>query len=155
MRGRSACLSFNTQPPEGGWRRLCRSALAGQRVSTHSRPKAAGFRPDLAILDDIVSTHSRPKAAGARAGVCIPLRLFQHTAARRRLESPTRNRPQSFPVSTHSRPKAAGYHIKTHLDNLHMFQHTAARRRLDVPLSRRAIALLVSTHSRPKAAGTI
>ena len=78
------------------------------KVSTHSRPKAAGFL----YLSDInplkVSTHSRPKAAGVL--VCVlfacsygfntqppeggwsslitvffAIASFQHTAARRRL----------------------------------------------------------------------
>ena len=54
---------FNTQPPEGGWRfifkvpRLC-------RVSTHSRPKAAGHWQTRQRACRCVSTHSRPKAAG-------------------------------------------------------------------------------------------
>ena len=126
-------------------------------VSTHSRPKAAG--PDGLVGEDglIVSTHSRPKAAGMvfdigqkrvesfntqppeggwrarrqlrslRIG-----RLFQHTAARRRLVEGEDWLHHCSGVSTHSRPKAAGptsavggyFHI-------------------------------VSTHSRPKAAGFI
>ena len=175
MRGRSACLSFNTQPPEGGWRRLCRSALAGQRVSTHSRPKAAGFRPDLAILDDIVSTHSRPKAAGYHIKTHLDnLHMFQHTAARRRLDVPLSRRAIALLVSTHSRPKAAGAHarhaacglgVSTHSRpkaagaclrpprRQNLFQHTAARRRLGPRPLGRLLADAVSTHSRPKAAG--
>ena len=35
--------SFNTQPPEGGWVRFKTEFRAGDIVSTHSRPKAAGF----------------------------------------------------------------------------------------------------------------
>ena len=57
------------------------------RVSTHSRPKAAGKLTQQATADLLVSTHSRPKAAGSD-------RPSTHHAARR--------------VSTHSRPKAAG-----------------------------------------------
>ena len=99
---------FNTQPPEGGWvsmpktfaknilfqhtaarRRLDgkgKTYYVGSRVSTHSRPKAAGT-----FLTDskgrlIVSTHSRPKAAGPlrKLALCFIFQ-FQHTAARRRL----------------------------------------------------------------------
>ncbi|EFC88652.1 hypothetical protein NEIMUCOT_04701 [Neisseria mucosa ATCC 25996] len=34
---------FNTQPPEGGWSRcICQFAIYNL-VSTHSRPKAAGY----------------------------------------------------------------------------------------------------------------
>ena len=57
--------------------------------------------------------------------------LFQHTAARRRLEPWPELRPIAIFVSTHSRPKAAGARLD-HLSPVH----------------------LVSTHSRPKAAGT-
>ena len=55
-------------------------------VSTHSRPKAAGFYFYLLQFNYKVSTHSRPKAAGD-AG-------WYHVL--------------QFSVSTHSRPKAAG-----------------------------------------------
>ncbi len=57
----------------------------------------------------IVSTHSRPKAAGygeprGKRGVA----MFQHTAARRRLDHLFNKRLSRAFVSTHSRPKAAG-----------------------------------------------
>ena len=99
--------SFNTQPPEGGClpplgtpgvkplfqhtaarRRLPVPGYAHllmQRVSTHSRPKAAAFGRAGVKKQRRVSTHSRPKAAAA---------------ARKH----GRLRPH---VSTHSRPKAA------------------------------------------------
>ena len=79
-------ISFNTQPPEGGWTVLL-SADIEAAVSTHSRPKAAGNRP------------------------VTPMRLsflFQHTAARRRLAIQDMHVWLKWPVSTHSRPKAAG-----------------------------------------------
>ena len=55
-------MSFNTQPPEGGWT-IFTTAMFRNHVSTHSRPKAAGY-----------FLGSRPRYA-----------VFQHTAARRRL----------------------------------------------------------------------
>ena len=77
-----------------------------------------------------VSTHSRPKAAGLSDDLNTYTSLFQHTAARRRLDLPKRcafdgvgfntqppegGWPDDKPkeddkpkVSTHSRPKAAG-----------------------------------------------
>ena len=101
------------------------------KVSTHSRPKAAGPHEAGNSPEREVSTHSRPKAAG------------QATA-------PKGGR---FVVSTHSRPKAAGgvddvnYSDKTCFNTqppeggwrpfdlvillAREFQHTAARRRLD------------------------
>ena len=79
-----------------------------QTVSTHSRPKAAGQARLLRWVSGKVSTHSRPKAAGrlisrqGQKGRCfntqppeggwlnvpswfLRSRVFQHTAARRRL----------------------------------------------------------------------
>ena len=55
--------SFNTQPPEGGWNNIISRCFIGL-VSTHSRPKAAGFSDLNRFLYLQVSTHSRPKAAG-------------------------------------------------------------------------------------------
>ena len=89
---RTKARRFNTQPPEGGWP-LGAHSLYADRVSTHSRLKAAGpkygrptrcrrgfntqppeggwvgLMPCVAIVN-IVSTHSRLKAAGANAPVC-------------------------------------------------------------------------------------
>ena len=76
-------------------------------VSTHSRPKAAAkFALHLHDFGG-VSTHSRPKAAASPPMRSPARRLFQHTAARRRLRSPCASRGGSRHVSTHSRPKAA------------------------------------------------
>ena len=76
---------FNTQPPEGGWSCFTPfSVMTG--VSTHSRPKAAGFGGGGNDAGGVVSTHSRPKAAGAELVLMLLGMLFQHTAARRRLD---------------------------------------------------------------------
>ena len=99
---------FNTQPPEGGW------------VSWFV------FKRQI-----VVSTHSRPKAAGIDGTDEAIQSEFQHTAARRRLESPVHVIKDEAKVSTHSRPKAAG-------------GFEAARKSTEA----------VSTHSRPKAAGS-
>ena len=55
---------FNTQPPEGGWVSRMNAEMQAT-VSTHSRPKAAGFGRTWHMYRTVVSTHSRPKAAGA------------------------------------------------------------------------------------------
>ena len=106
--GRPNLLCFNTQPPEGGWGK---TSLGVRRmiVSTHSRPKAAGLAVDDLHRVFVVSTHSRPKAAGFDRAFgfgwysCFNTQppeggwpttlpriskppLFQHTAARRRLD---------------------------------------------------------------------
>ena len=98
--------------------------------------------------------------------------MFQHTAARRRLNSGSVNlgaipcfntqppeggclsnesQPFKIEVSTHSRPKAAGPLVSLQRV-VQAFQHTAARRRLLLEVANNTRASLVSTHSRPKAA---
>ena len=97
-----------------------------------------------------VSTHSRPKAAGATVCHLTRTKMFQHTAARRRLAGELEKYFHNTAVSTHSRPKAADNPSYNNLRK-RLFQHTAARRRLHNRLlfdCRRS----VSTHSRPKAA---
>ena len=122
-----------------------------------------------------VSTHSRPKAAGWLDAKAKEENWFQHTAARRRLGGIPPSAYAILTVSTHSRPKAAGEPIATTRDasvvSTHsrpkaagstddrgravyrLFQHTAARRRLGVVTSIPVRVGVVSTHSRPKAAG--
>ena len=125
------CSCFNTQPPEGGWCTKNIPIAWRISVSTHSRPKAAGFEQAVTKPIQTVSTHSRPKAAGfQRQKFHTPQNLFQHTAARRRLGIQRLYCFRVFFVSTHSRPKAAGL---MEMSN--------------------GYALYVSTHSRPKAAG--
>ena len=53
---------FNTQPPEGGWEALAvyEELVA---VSTHSRPKAAGFR-DRHFICDGVGFNTQPPEGG-------------------------------------------------------------------------------------------
>ena len=43
-RGLPRAGGFNTQPPEGGWAIIGTAPSGAVNVSTHSRPKAAGFR---------------------------------------------------------------------------------------------------------------
>ena len=101
-------LSFNTQPPEGGWyRRGAKSAsvkmfqhtaarrrldpkliAAGVLQSFNTQPPEGGWEHIKDYLgDDLVSTHSRPKAAGSFPDTVFVRIEFQHTAARRRLVS--------------------------------------------------------------------
>ena len=104
----SVLTSFNTQPPEGGWRELPQQGSVPRGFNT--QPPEGGWRNPLHHTDLWA--------------------MFQHTAARRRLESLVAHTPKACDVSTHSRPKAAGYGIQRPIDQA-----------------------LVSTHSRPKAAG--
>ena len=100
---------FNTQPPEGGW--LCENIAYNKtyRVSTHSRPKAAGISAWIKWTDDFCFNTQPPEGGwvGILTGHAMDT-VFQHTAARRRLDKQYIRQRQ--------------YHQK--------FQHTAARRRL-------------------------
>ena len=78
-------LSFNTQPPEGGWGSygfldeyptMFQHTAARRRLAKH-----LVFAHGLFL----VSTHSRPKAAGGGEAGTTGDGRFQHTAARRRL----------------------------------------------------------------------
>ena len=60
-------ISFNTQPPEGGWR-ACLKPRRSMTVSTRSRPKAAGKSLTAPNRHFRVSTRSRPKAAVVLCG---------------------------------------------------------------------------------------
>ena len=78
--------SFNTQPPEGGWK-IIKPEYNGTLWFQHT-----AARRRLGILStDFVDVLG-----------------FQHTAARRRLVGQDRNNTPCEVVSTHSRPKAAG-----------------------------------------------
>ena len=56
---------FNTQPPEGGWLIRRQFIRIKSKVSTRSRPKAAGDVGFITFKGFLVSTRSRPKAAGS------------------------------------------------------------------------------------------
>ena len=62
---------FNTQPPEGGWPKSTKGSTDMSNVSTHSRPKAAGTCYSEQGTKIKVSTHSRPKAAGVTVLVMV------------------------------------------------------------------------------------
>ena len=124
---------FNTQPPEGGWLFHLKAKVIQKKVSTHSRPKAAGSKLGLEYRFSQVSTHSRPKAAGYIFVSDNQTGRFQHTAARRRLVTVA----------------------KTYITKVMRFQHTAARRRLGSRACNGHSLATVSTHSRPKAAGLL
>ena len=138
-------------------RRLVTQQLQGlphYKVSTHSRPKAAGPAICWIHCAADVSTHSRPKAAGLHQ---------QHGA-------------HVVEVSTHSRPKAAGkswlakkygrlgFNSQPPEGGWQIFQADFGRRQTVSTHSRPKAAGLqainltvikhVSTHSRPKAAGS-
>ena len=96
-----SCLRcFNTQPPEGGWICACIVTSLNLLVSTHSRPKAAGCGFCRLRFIGVVSTHSRPKAAGKKVDLGVGGYWFQHTAARRRLEQIYKDRTLFYRFNT-------------------------------------------------------
>ena len=148
------------------------------QVSTHSRPKAAGYILSVGLVYENVSTHSRPKAAGNALNTSESIRsLFQLTAARRRLGQ---NKPRgrhdlrcfnsqppeggwnpdrcdTRPIkSFNSQPPEGGWMLNSRFRQTNeVFQLTAARRRLESGTGWTKYILDVSTHSRPKAAGNL
>ena len=103
-------FSFNTQPPEGGWRFKKSQKKGSRRVSTHSRPKAAGSASTGFSNRQTFCFNTQPPEGGWTIhNTFNEFRyLFQHTAARRRLDSKSNDGRKTCGVSTHSRPKAAG-----------------------------------------------
>ena len=86
-RTRPLLQSFNTQPPEGGWAYGKLSMSDAQVLFQHTAARRRlALRGGVMYANVMVSTHSRPKAAGFALHQS-PLRMdwFQHTAARRRL----------------------------------------------------------------------
>ena len=102
----------------------------------------------------VVSTHSRPKAAGINHGNSLFFKMFQHTAARRRLETDFQGLSLPFAVSTHSRPKAAGGGLARLRKRMASF-NTQPPEGGWIDVSYSVYLYVVSTHSRPKAAGAL
>ena len=125
-------LCFNTQPPEGGWCLVLRRQNRINRFNT--QPPEGGWVNTYFphYVRSPVSTHSRPKAAGRYAALARPCLHGFNTQPPEGGWRPTSRMKHSGIVSTHSRPKAAGG-----------------------GLIRRRLVGAVSTHSRPKAAGRL
>ena len=150
---KAVCPCFNTQPPEGGWRRIGWLSMC-QRQSFNTQPPEGGWSPPAPPL--------------------LFWLLFQHTAARRRLGR--RSFRFRYLQSFNTQPPEGGWLLqRLRRFGQPMFQHTAARRRLGhmaaVGFARLCFNtqppeggwrwfriaeveyIGVSTHSRPKAAG--
>ena len=153
----SASLSFNTQSPEGGCRAKTRKRRNPNRFNTQSPEGGCLSAKQKARLERCFNTQS-PEGGCVKSSLTNKfLKLFQHTAARRRLRNwleisvsiacfntqpPEGGCKGQFTfdtqglVSTHSRPKAAA--LSTSPSGLYfLFQHTAARRRLPTERQRR------------------
>ena len=120
-----------------------------------------------------VSTHSRAKAAAFQFAFSNSLKMFQHTAARKRL--PTCQKMTLSKKSFNTQPRESGclkflpyFDISWSFNTQpresgcrflvyelyisYWFQHTAARKRLLVTEAHHQGIKVVSTHSRAKAA---
>ena len=145
-------------------------------VSTHSRPKAAGFKLHRVIIRTVVSTHSRPKAAGPSP---VPT---DTSGFRFNTQPPEGGWATSSPAACacrgfNTQPPEGGWFqtfrqstfiiswfqhtaarrrlalVQSAMSFSDVFQHTAARRRLALSANAALAVIGVSTHSRPKAAG--
>ena len=124
-------IRFNTQPPEGGWQDS--SDGLSWLPSFNTQPPEGGWSGN--------TTHDQT------------VELFQHTAARRRLDQTIACFAFNFGVSTHSRPKAAGntFYIISH--KIICFNTQPPEGGWVSTSPTETAAAVVSTHSRPKAAG--
>ena len=144
---------FNTQPPEGGWRSQC-SCYYLDKVSTHSRPKAAGASAALLHAPN-ACFNTQPPEGGWAPPTSSPLTAyaqFQHTAARRRLGLRMLGACSTGIVSTHSRPKAAGSLSGVDFSFRYVSTHSRPKA-AGCCKPDNELKPFVSTHSRPKAAG--
>ena len=101
-----------------------------------------------------VSTHSRPKAAGKANVAARHGEMFQHTAARRRLDVNKKMVLRALCFNTQP-PEGGWEYLYSRYTITVEFQHTAARRRLARAFKDNIYFSDVSTHSRPKAAGSV
>ena len=102
-------------------------------VSTHSRPKAAGYF-DLQTKNLKSGFNTQPPEGG---WIPYSIRMmgffrFQHTAARRRLGQAPSHTDATL-LSFNTQPPEGGWRFSKARSNRHCeFQHTAARRRLGI-----------------------
>ena len=125
---------FNTQPPEGGW--VFRLMLYRANYGFNTQPPEGGWAHNRLLFDcrRPVSTHSRPKAAGWRCWLCRtrcrsfntqpPEGGWHYGQERQTVAGCFNTQPPEggwdmaaqvsgiTAVSTHSRPKAAGHKIQ-------------------------------------------
>ena len=123
------------------------------RVSTHSRPKAAGLLKQVEVFLSARFNTQPPEGGWDRIDFGkLSDAEFQHTAARRRLVAflPLTSLPEI--VSTHSRPKAAGGRANSNSGFILVSTHSRPKA-AGCGFHCGRLLRCVSTHSRPKAAG--
>ena len=145
---------FNSQPPEGGWPDTLQREILRERVSTHSRPKAAGSVVSLSKLFASRFNSQPPEGGWASLEMIKGFLSFGFNSQPPEGGWPlnTTTALGNGAVSTHSRPKAAGTLQDAMFGGGGVSTHSrpkAAGQYAEYLLSNQQ----VSTHSRPKAAG--
>ena len=153
------------------------SYAGAMAVSTHSRPKAAGSAPYSAVPCQ-TCFNTQPPEGGWEivARFTTPKLMFQHTAARRRLEklphykyyrtSFNTQPPEGGwrrsacrhprPISFNTQPPEGGWARSNGQSCSYTAVSTHSRPKAAGPLAIKPVQInLVSTHSRPKAAGVV
>ena len=105
---RPILTGFNSQPPEGGWRR--HAPVAAHSGGFNSQPPEGGWFISRSIIPCVSSFNSQPPEGGW-LHIISPhhiVKRFQLTAARRRL-GPPRRIPQSHAPRFNSQPPEGGW----------------------------------------------
>ena len=112
---------FNSQPREGGWFMQRRSIVVF--VYFNSQPREGGWLRVTIRLATINDFNSQPREGGWSpfAHTSIQVRVFQLTAARRRLVADKIGGFNVESISTHSRAKAAGAYRMSSCERLKNF----------------------------------
>ena len=146
-------FSFNTQPPEGGWR-LSSTQKLQHLGFQHTAARRRLVSTNFMFSNRIQCFNTQPPEGGWAKPINKGKNkaTFQHTAARRRLDGNTEAVYSLQQVSTHSRPKAAGPRPLSRLLPAHVSTHSRPKAAGHLPQAC-FLNFWVSTHSRPKAAG--
>ena len=145
--------SFNTQPPEGGWLNgLARTLSNAVFQHTAARRRLAGKMQEVGNVGRFQHT-----AARRRLGVCLIFgavaRLFQHTAARRRLVG--RLGREGGGTCFNTQPPEGGWACSVlRPARINVSTHSRPKAAGGM-LGKIGRFGMVSTHSRPKAAGRL
>ena len=134
---------------------MARKSFDGGYTSFNTQPPEGGWSTSFVspVLIRLFQHTAARRRLELKAIKARNQSLFQHTAARRRLDG-KRFYNSFYKRCFNTQPPEGGWEsIALSLVTIGMFQHTAARRRLAVNARIAQVFGRVSTHSRPKAAG--
>ena len=146
-------FSFNTQPPEGGWTILTK--ITQVRCGFNTQPPEGGWHTVKERPRFPSGFNTQPPEGGwvsfhKNVAICSK---FQHTAARRRLDSELPEMPDS-PFGFNTQPPEGGWRALDGLPSMPISFNTQPPEGGWVCFQTAFSDMPVSTHSRPKAAGT-